>query len=43
MKGDLIYLVSPYAKYPHGKEKAFEDICVIAAELISVGYKITHQ
>lgn len=40
MKGDLIYLASPYAKYPHGKEKAFEDICVTAAELISVGYKI---
>jgi hypothetical protein len=31
------YICSPYAKYRHGKEAAFEDACMWAAKLIKAG------
>lgn len=34
------YLGSPYAKYPGGREKAYQEACKAAAELILAGYKI---
>ncbi len=37
---DLIYLASPYSKYPTGIEQAFEDISRIAARLLVKGLKV---
>lgn len=34
------YLASPYSKYPEGLEKAFEDVCAAACELIRHGIKV---
>ena len=36
----LIYLASPYSKYPAGIERAFEDISAIAGKLLVKGYKV---
>ena len=36
----LIYLASPYSKYPHGIMRACRDICEIAARLIKQQYRI---
>ena len=33
----LIYLASPYSKYPHGIEAAWEDVCEIAGRLMKKG------
>jgi hypothetical protein len=37
---ELIYLASPYSKYPDGIDKAFEDISAIAGRLLIGGYKV---
>ncbi len=39
MKG-LQYLATPYSKYPHGIQVAFENACQIAARLLIKGVKI---
>ena len=36
----LIYLASPYSKYPEGRQKAFEEVCAKTAELMQIGYKV---
>lgn len=36
----LVYLASPYSKYPRGIEQAFIDISVIAARLLQEGVKV---
>ena len=36
----LIYLASPYSKYPAGIERAFEDISAIAGALLVRGYRV---
>jgi hypothetical protein len=36
---DLVYVGSPYSKYPGGIEHAFKDICVIMANLVRHGIK----
>ena len=33
------YLASPYSKYPHGLDRACDDICEQAALLVSVGVR----
>ena len=40
MKNKLIYLASPYSKYPKGKEQAFRETCIKAAQLMERGYYI---
>lgn len=37
---NLIYLASPYSKYPAGIDKAFEDISAIAGRLVELGFKV---
>jgi hypothetical protein len=37
---NLIYLASPYSKYPAGIDKAFEDISALAGALLVKGYKV---
>lgn len=36
----LVYLASPYSKYPHGIEAAFRDVCAIAAEMMRDGVRV---
>lgn len=36
----LIYLASPYSKYPSGIQQAFQDVSVLAGKLIQKGYKV---
>lgn len=36
----MIYLASPYSKYPGGKEKAFKLVVAKAAELMLEGYEV---
>lgn len=36
----LIYLASPYSKYPHGREQAFRQVCRKAGELMLKGEKV---
>ncbi len=37
---DLIYLATPYTKYPAGIEAAFEDAAALAGELLQYGLKV---
>ena len=37
---NLIYLASPYSKYPKGKEAAFKEICIKAGQLMSEGHTL---
>lgn len=37
---DLIYLASPYSKYPDGIWQAFTDVCLVAADLLKAGVKV---
>jgi hypothetical protein len=37
---DLVYLASPYGKYPKGRERAFTKICRIAGKLIEAGVNV---
>jgi len=39
-KYDLIYLASPYTKYPEGLGKAFEHIALVAGDLIERGLSV---
>src|SRR5258708_5779201 len=39
MKG-LQYLATPYSRYPHGIQVAFENACQIAARLLTRGVKV---
>lgn len=39
-KFDLIYLGSPYSKYPKGIERAYAKICSIAGRLLQKGVKV---
>lgn len=36
----LVYLASPHALYPDGKDCAFKDVCALAAQLISQGIQV---
>lgn len=36
----LVYLASPYSKYPGGREKAFQMACEKAAEVMSMGHDV---
>lgn len=36
----LIYLASPYSKYPAGREAAFKEACVEAARVMQSGYAV---
>jgi hypothetical protein len=36
----LIYLASPYSKYPGGRESAFISACQKAAEIMSMGHAV---
>lgn len=36
----LIYLASPYSKYPQGRQTAFELVCKKAAQLMLNGYEV---
>jgi hypothetical protein len=40
IKKDLVYLASPYSKYPAGREIAFREVSRKAAELMNLGYNI---
>lgn len=37
---DLIYLASPYSKYPAGIEQAFRDVSALAGRLLTQGLKV---
>jgi hypothetical protein len=37
---NLIYLASPYSKYPGGTERAFEDVSALAGKLLLKGFKV---
>ena len=37
---NLIYLASPYSKYPGGRQEAYDIVCKKAAELMLEGHKI---
>lgn len=37
LKGLDLYLATPYTKYPHGIERAFEDACRLCGELLRRG------
>lgn len=37
---NLVYLASPYSKYPQGRIAAFEKVCKKAAELMLEGFNI---
>lgn len=37
---NLIYLASPYSKYPAGIEAAFQDISALAGKLLVDGFKV---
>jgi len=37
---NLIYLASPYSKYPFGLHTAFVDVCFLAGRLIEHGLKV---
>lgn len=36
----LVYLASPYSKYPGGRSAAFMDACEMAAKLMNRGYNV---
>ena len=36
----LIYLASPYSKYPTGLEMAFRDVSALAGKLLAAGLKV---
>ncbi len=36
----LIYLASPYSKYPYGIDEAFHDICLVTGRLIMKGLNV---
>lgn len=36
----LVYLASPYSKYPGGRAEAFQLACQKAAEVMSMGYAV---
>lgn len=40
MKNHLIYLASPYSKFPEGRQKAYELVCKKAASLMLDGHDI---
>jgi hypothetical protein len=40
MSNNLVYLASPYSKYPGGRKKAFKLVCKKAAELMVQGEHI---
>lgn len=37
---DLVYLATPYTKYPLGIDAAFEASCAVTAALITLGVKV---
>lgn len=39
-KHDLVYLATPYSKYPKGQEMAFRDACALAAKLVRLKVKV---
>ena len=39
-KVPLIYLASPYSKYPTGLEMAFRDVSALAGKLLAAGLKV---
>lgn len=39
-QSNLIYLASPYSKFPGGRERAFHLVCKKAAELMLEGYNV---
>lgn len=39
-KFDLVYLGTPYSKYPTGLEAAFRDAAALAAKLLKMGIKV---
>lgn len=36
----LVYLATPYTRYPAGPEAAFRDACRLAAKLLTAGVKV---
>ena len=40
LKKELVYLASPYSKYPGGKSIAFTEVCDMAAHLMHKGYNV---
>ena len=36
----LQYLATPYSKFPHGIQVAFEEACRLAARLLTKGIKV---
>lgn len=36
----LLYIASPYSKYPGGIQKAFEDVCRLTARLVRNGVRV---
>lgn len=40
MATKLVYLASPYSKYPYGTLRAFEEVCTKAAQLMKEGHNI---
>jgi hypothetical protein len=36
----LVYLASPYSLYPHGLDRACDDVCEVAGHLISAGVRV---
>lgn len=40
MKPLLVYLASPYSKYPAGREAAFKEVCKKAGQLMNSGWKV---
>jgi nucleoside 2-deoxyribosyltransferase len=37
---DLVYLATPYTKYPGGIERAFVDACALTARLLQTGVRV---
>ena len=40
MKNKLIYLATPYSKYPYGRERAYELACMAAGDYMKAGYNV---
>lgn len=40
INGNLVYLATPYSKYPHGIERAFVDAAKIAATMLRAGINV---
>ena len=37
---NLVYLATPYSKYPGGRQKAYQEACKKAGELMKQGYAV---